>query len=530
VLEVERSSDRKRSRVVRHAGAFGIATLASRGLGMVRDMVIAALFSATATDAFFVAFTIPNVLRRLFGEGSLNAAVVPVYTEVDLRGRDDAVRFARVLLGAWLVILVGVSIAGVAAAPLLVDLYAWGFRVDPEKYALTVLLARIMFPYILCMGLVALATGVLNVHGRFFVPAFSPFLWNLAMIVCGLALAPLMGGWGLPPVLSIAAGVVLGGVLQVLWQLPALGAAGRLVMPALDFGSRDLRKVFRLMLPMTLGFGVYQINVLLSRLFASFLPEGSVSYLYYGMRVVDVPQAVFLLAIGAAVLPALSRAAAEERIDDLKRSYSDALGLSLFIAIPAAAAIVILAEPISSVLYLRGRFDVSMLQPTALAMACMAPGIVGVAGVRVTTPAFFARGDTRTPTIIGAVNLVIYVAACLALMGPFDHLGIAMAISIAPIAQCIHLVVELRRRVGPLGLRAVTRSAVRALVGTAAMLLVLYLLVPLGRWQDATQIGRNVVVLAACVGAGAAIYLFVTRLLGARELRTILSALRRRSR
>jgi putative peptidoglycan lipid II flippase len=230
------------------------------------------------------------------------------------------------------------------------------------------------------------------------------------------------------------------------------------------------------------------------------------------------------------VLPALSRAAAEERHGDLKRSYSDALGLSLFIAIPAAAAIVILAEPISSVLYLRGRFDVSMLQPTALAMACMAPGIVGVAGVRVTTPAFFARGDTRTPTIIGAVNLVIYVAACLALMGPFDHLGIAMAISIAPIAQCVHLIIELRRRVGPLGLRAVTRSAVRALVGTAAMLLVLYLLVPFGSWEDGSQIGRNVVVLAACVGAGAAIYLFVTRLLGSRELRTILSALRRRSR
>ena len=514
--------------MVRHAGAFGVATLASRALGMVRDMVIAALFAATATDAFFVAFTIPNVLRRLFGEGSLNAAVVPVYTEVDLRGRDEAVRFARVLLGAWLLILVLVSIAGVIAAPLLVDAYAWGFRVDPDKYALTVLLARIMFPYILCMGLVALATGILNVHGRFFVPAFSPFLWNLAMIVCGLALAPVMTDRGLPAVLSIAAGVVLGGVLQVLWQLPALKAAGRLVLPALDFGNRDLRKVFRLMVPMTLGFGVYQVNVLLSRLFASFLPEGSVSYLYYGMRVVDVPQAVFLLAIGAAVLPALSRAAAQERHEDLRRSYTGALSLSLYIAIPAAAAIVILAEPISSVLFLRGRFDVTMLGPTALAMACMAPGIIGVAGVRVTTPAFFARGDTRTPTLIGALNLVIYVAACLALMGPLEHLGIALAISIAPLAQFVHLLVELRRRVGPLGLGAATRSAVRALVGTAAMLLVLYLVAPFGRWEDSSQIGRNVVVLAGCVGAGMAVYLFVTRLLGSRELGTILAALRRR--
>lgn len=495
---------------------------------MVRDMVIAALFAASSTDAFFVAFTIPNVLRRLLGEGSLNAAVVPVYTGVDLRGRADAVRFARVLLGSWLVILVAVTVAGVAAAPLLVDVYAWGFRADPAKYELTVLLARIMFPYILFMGLVALSTGILNVHGRFFVPAFSPFLWNLAMIGCGLGLAPVLEARGVPPVLSIAAGVVLGGVLQVLWQLPALARVGRLVAPALDFRNADLRKVFRLMLPMTLGFGVYQINVLLSRLFASFLPEGSVSYLYYGMRVVDVPQAVFLLALGSAVLPALSRAAAEKRLEDLKRSYADALGLGLYIAIPAAAAIIVLAAPISSVLFLRGRFTLEMLEPTALAMACMAPGIVGIAGVRVTSPAFFARGDTRTPTVIGALNLVVYIAACLALMGPLGHLGIAIAISIAPLTQCAQLVAALGRKVGPLGLGRVARSAVRSLVGTGAMLLVLWLLAPLGRWEHSGEIARNAVVLGACCFAGAAAYLFVTRLLGSRELGAILGALRSR--
>lgn len=523
------SGDEKRTNMVRSAGAFGVATLASRGLGMVRDMVIAALFSAWATDAFFVAFTIPNVLRRLFGEGSLNAAVVPVYTGVDLRGRQAAVRFARVLLGSWLVILAGVTVVGVLAAPLLVHLYAWGFRVDPAKFELTVLLTRIMFPYILCMGLVAVATGVLNVHGRFFVPAFSPFMWNLAMIVCGLALAPVLEDRGVPSVLSIACGVILGGVLQVLLQLPSLRRVGRLVRPALDFRDPDLRKVFRLMIPMTLGFGVYQIDVLLSRLFASFLPEGSVSYLYYSMRVVDVPQAVFLLAIGTAVLPALSRAAAEQRDDDLKRSYADALSLSLYIAIPAAAAIVLLAEPITSVLFMRGQFGLSMLQPTALAMACMAPGIVGVAGVRVTSPAFFARGDTRTPTIVGAINLVIYIAACLVLMGPLGHVGIALAISIAPLTQFAQLLWSLRRRVGPLGLGRVTRSAVRSLVGTGAMLVVLHLLVPLGRWQDPSLIARNALVLLACVAAGAALYLLVTRVLGSREIGAILEAMRKRA-
>jgi putative peptidoglycan lipid II flippase len=278
---------------------------------MVRDMVIAAVFSAWATDAFFIAFTIPNVLRRLFGEGSLNAAVVPVYTELGVKGtEEEQARFVRALLGAWLTILILVSIVGVLAAPWIVRLYAWGFSVDIEKLDLTILLVRIMFPYILFMGLVALSMGILNVHGRFFVPAFSPFFWNLAMIVTAVSLAPMLEQRGIEPVVSIAVGVLLGGLLQVIWQLPALAKVGRVVFPSLNLRHPQLLKVFKLMLPMTLGFGLYQIDILLSRLFASFLPEGSVSYLYYGMRLIDLPQAVFLLAIGSAVMPQLSRAAA----------------------------------------------------------------------------------------------------------------------------------------------------------------------------------------------------------------------------
>jgi putative peptidoglycan lipid II flippase len=527
VQQLSASPSEKRDHVVRSAGAFGAATLASRGLGMVRDMVIAASFSAWATDAFFVAFTIPNVLRRLFGEGSLNAAVVPVYTEVGLRGDDAARRFARVMLGAWLVILVAVTAAGVAAAPWLVDLYAYGFRVDPAKHDLTVLLARVMFPYILFMGLVAVATGILNVHGRFFVPAFSPFLWNLAMIACAVGLSGPLEARGVERVVSIGVGVVLGGALQVAWQLPALARVGRLVRPVLDFRDPGLGKVMRLMIPMTFGFGLYQVDILLSRLFASFLPEGSVSYLYYGMRIVDLPQAVFLLAIGSAVLPSLSRAAAEGRFEDLKRSYADALGLAMYVALPAAAAVMVLAVPITSVLFFRGRFTPSMLVPTALTMACMAPGIVGTAGVRVTSPAFFAQGDTRTPTVVGAINLGIYVAACLVLMGPFDHLGIAAAISIAPLTQFVQLLVALRRKVGLLGLRRVAFSVLRSVTGTLAMVVALALVEPLGRWTEPAEIVRNAVVLLACVGVGAAVYLLVTRILGSPELRTILAAVRR---
>jgi putative peptidoglycan lipid II flippase len=522
--------DSAQTRVVRSAGAFGTATLASRALGMVRDMVIAAVFSAWATDAFFVAFTIPNVLRRLLGEGSLNAAVVPVYTEVGVRGSDrESVRFVRVMLGAWLLVLLLVCAAGVALAPWLVRIYAWGFADDPRKLELTVILTRVMFPYILFMGLVALSTGVLNVHGRFFVPAFSPFFWNLAMIASALLASGPLAARGVPPVMSIAAGVVLGGLLQVLWQLPALARVGRLVRPVLSPGDPELRKVARLMLPMTLGYGIYQVDVLLSRLFASFLPEGSVSYLYYGMRVVDLPQAVFLLAIGTAVLPELSRAAAEHRPEDLRRSYGRALGLSLFVALPATVGIVVLARPIVSVLFLRGRFDLAMLEQTSLALMCMAPGIVGTAGVRVTMPAFFAQADTRTPTVIGAVNLAVYVAACLALMGPLQHLGLALALSIAPLTQFGQLAVALRRRVGPLGLRSVGRAVARSSAGCAVMGGAVWLLARPGRWDDPGRIALNAVLLLGCVAAGAALYAAVTYLLGAPELEEIAAALRRRA-
>ncbi len=523
-------SDRATS-VVRSAGAFGVATLASRALGMVRDAVIAAVFSTLATDAFFVAFTIPNVLRRLLGEGSLNAAVVPVYTEVG-ESQDPlrAVRFVRSLLGVWLVILIVVSAAGIAAAPWIVRVYAWGFADDPEKLGLTVTLTRIMFPYILFMGLVALAMGVLNVHGRFFVPALSPFFWNLAMIASALGLAPVLHRWGIPPVVSIAVGVVAGGVLQLVWQLPALGKARRLVWPSFDLKNPDLRKVFRLMVPMTFGFGLYQIDILFSKLFASFLPEGSVSFLYYGMRVVDLPQAVFLLAIGTAVLPALSRAAARDRPDEMKSAYGDALSLSLYVALPAAVGIMVLAEPVCSVLFLRGRFDASMLEGTSLALVCMAPGIVGTAGVRVTTPAFFSRSDTRTPTIVGATNLAIYLACCAALMGPLEHLGLAVALSVAPITQFAQLAYALRRKVGKLGLRQVAASFLRSMAGCAVMAAAAWGIARLGKWQDGGRFLTNSAVLLVAVVVGAILYAGVTRLLGSSEVAIIAGALRRRVR
>jgi putative peptidoglycan lipid II flippase len=526
----EKSSGGGRAQMVRSAGAFGAATLASRGLGMVRDMVIAAAFGTWATDAFFIAFTIPNVLRRLLGEGTLNAAVVPVYTEVGVKGTEaERVRFVRVLLGAWLSILVLVSVVGVIAAPWLVKLYAWGFAADADKLALTVVLARIMFPYILFMGLVALSTGVLNVHGRFFVPAFSPFFWNLSMIVTALALAPSLAARGIEPVISIACGVLLGGLLQVIWQLPSLAKVGRLVWPAMQLRHAALGKVFKLMVPMTLGFGLYQIDVLLSRLFASFLPEGSVSYLYYGMRMVDLPQAVFLLAIGSAVLPALSRAAAEGRIEDLKRSYGHALSMSLYVALPATVGLLVLARPVISVLFMRGEFDAGMLENTSLALMCMAPGIIGTAGVRVTTPAFFARNDTRTPTVIGAINLVLYIGACLVLMGPFGHLGLAAALSLAPLTQFAQLLVSLRRDVGPLGLRAVAGSAARSVAGAAIMGVAVWCGTTLGHWEDPSRFLLNAGVLTGCVAVGSLVYVAVTRLLGSTEPATIMRSLSKRA-
>jgi putative peptidoglycan lipid II flippase len=517
--------------ITRRAGVVATGTLASRILGAGRDAVIAASFGVWATDAFFVAFTIPNALRVLLAEGATSAAFVPVFSEVRAReGADRARRFMAGMIGAMGLLLLAVATVGFVAAPALVTLYAGGYLAEPERFGLTVGLTRAVFPYILLMGLAALATGALNASKRFAVPAFAPSMLNVAMIAAPFLFIPAAVALGLHPVGALAVGALVGGALQLLVQLPALARVSLLTRPRLDLGDPYVRKAFRLLVPLIAGLGVYQLNIMLSRLFASFLPPGSQSYLYYAQRLVEIPQGMFALAIATATLPTLSDLRNRGADADVRRVFRYGLRLSLFVAVPASVALLILAEPTVTVLFGRGEFVEAHVAETARSLRWMAVGVWAVASVRTVVPAFHAQNDTRTPVIASAVNLVVFVALSLVLMGPMGHAGIAAAISAAAALQLYTLLARLRRTSGPLGLTEVAQSLVRVLGASGCMGAVLWGLSGLGRWELGGNDPRNAAVLVACLVVGVVTYLLAARLFGSPELRDLHGAVRRRTR
>jgi putative peptidoglycan lipid II flippase len=517
------------SSLVRGAGIVGGATIVSRVTGLVRDMVIAAYFSRMATDVFFTAFTIPNVLRRLLGEGSLTSVFIPVYTEVQVKQGDDAAKkFVSSFLGIGLAVLVSVTTLGILLSPWIVMAYAWGFRSDPEKFSLCVSLTRFMWPYLVFVGLCAIAMGVLNAHRRFFWPAFSQTLFNLSMIGATILAAGWLETKGVHPIWSLAIGVLVGGALQFASQILPMKRLDRLPRPRLA-KHPEVTKVARLLGPSVIGLGIYQADILLSRLFASLLPEGSVTYLYYCMRLVELPQAVFVMAIAAAALPDLSLASAKGEVGEMKRTYVRSLTMSSFVAVPSVVGLWVLAVPIVAVLFQRGAFTWEMTGHTADALIWIALGIPGVAGVRNTSPVFYALQDTRTPVKMSALSLVLYIGLCLALMGRFQHVGIAAAISAAPTAQFLAQVVFLRRKIGALGLRDAVDQFVRHVAAGWIMAAACLAAASPGRWEDGATL-RNALVLGAALVAGGAAYFLGAWVFGVRDARALLDGLRRKLR
>ena len=517
--------------IVRRAGVLATGTLLSRILGAVRDAIVAAVFALAATDAFWLAFTIPNALRVLLGEGAVSAAFVPVFTEVREReGMDRAKEFFRNLVGAMAVVLFLVTLIGVLGAPWIVKAYAWGFQRDDALFETTVSLTRMLFPYIFLMGISALVMGALYASKRFAAPAFAPALLNISFIAAALLLAPMLRDLGWPAIFSLAFGALVGGGLQILAQLPSLRKEGLFVRPKIGFDDVYVRKCVRLMVPLLAGLGVYQVNVLLSRLFASFLPTGSVSYLYYGQRLAEIPQGMFALAIASAALPSLSQAVAHGDEDEAKRLFRHAFRLSLFVAIPATVALVVLAEPAVTVFFGRGRYDAAAIHETTRSLVWQAAGIWAVASVRTIVPMFHAHNDTRTPVIASALNLVAFMSLSLVLMGPMQHAGLAAATTAAAITQLVALLWLLRRRSGKLGMSEVSASVLRALVASAVMGVVVWACASVGRWEMGGNDPRNLTIFAATAVAGLLTYVAVAAALGSPELRDLRAAIRRRVR
>ncbi|NVL93011.1 MAG: murein biosynthesis integral membrane protein MurJ, partial [Desulfobacterales bacterium] len=342
----------EKEHVTRAAGIVGFFTFLSRILGLARDILIANFFGSGMTaDAFFVAFRIPNLLRRLFAEGSFSVAFIPVFTEyLQTRSKEEGFLLARAVSTFLVLILTGITILGIVFSPLIVRIIAPGFGGMGEKYALTVLLTRIMFPYIFLVSLVALFMGILNSLKHFAAPAAAPVFLNLSMIAALVFLAPSMR----TPTVGLAIGVVVGGVIQVALQIPFLMEKGLSFVPKWNPNHPALKRIGVLMLPTLFGSAIYQVNQLVGTLLASLLREGSVSYLYYADRLVQFPLGVFAIAISTAVLPSLSREAAQRDLDGLKETLSHALRLTMFITIPAMIGLIVLREPIIRLLFQRG--------------------------------------------------------------------------------------------------------------------------------------------------------------------------------
>ena len=419
-------------------------TLLSRILGFVRDFVIARTFGAgMVTDAFFVAFRLPNLLRRLFAEGAFSQAFVPILAEYrNRRGESETKSLVDRVASVLFLALVVVSALGMAAAPVLIALTAPGFSADADKFQLTVELTRITFPYILFMSLVALAAGILNTWSRFALPAFTPVLLNLSFIGMALFAAP----WFDPPVLALAWAVLLGGALQLGIQLPALAKIG--MLPRFDPVWRDegVRRVLKLMAPAVLGVSVAQISLLINTVFASFLESGSVSWLYYADRLMEFPAGLLGAALGTILLPSLAKTHSNGQTDDFSALLDWGLRLTLMLTLPASLALAMLALPLLTTLFQYGAFAASDVLRTREALVAYSIGLSGLILVKVLAPGFYARQDIRTPVKIALVTLALTQLMNFAFIGWLKHAGLALSIGLASCFNAGMLWRGLRRR------------------------------------------------------------------------------------
>jgi putative peptidoglycan lipid II flippase len=420
-------------------------TLLSRVLGLVRDVVLARLLGASAgTDAFFVAFRIPNFLRRLFAEGAFNQAFVPVLSEYRSRGSLAASKILidRVAgtLGGTLAL---VTLLGVAGAPVLIWIFAPGFGDDPHKRALAVEMLRLTFPYLFFIALTAFSGAILNTWNRFAVPAFTPVLLNLSLIGAALLLAPRFAEGRMA--VALAWGVLIAGIVQLMFQLPFLARLNLMPVPRMAWRDEGVRRILRLMGPALFGVSVSQINLLLDTVLASLLETGSVTWLYYSDRLTELPLGVFAIAIGTVILPSLSTKHAGASRDAFSRTLDWGLRLVLLIGVPSALALAVIAEPLLATLFHHGEFSANDVLRSAQSLRAYSAGLVAFMLIKILAPGFYARQDTRTPVKIGVIAMVANMVLNLILVWPLAHAGLALATSLSAWLNAGLLYLGLRR-------------------------------------------------------------------------------------
>jgi len=516
--------DDRKTRLIRATAAAAAPTMVSRGLGYVRDLLQAYyLGTGNSADAFTIAFAIPNLFRRLTGEGAMTPAFVPAFTGLKRAGDRRALWvFGNALFWDLAVIMAATTVLGVLFAPGLVRVIAYGFGDVAGKWGLTVLMTRIMLPYLFFITLAALASGILNAFGRFFVPASTPILFNIAVIV---AVTGWAGGAG-EPALVFAAGVVAGGLLQLAFQVPFLWQEGMRFTFGLSFRDPTVRRVGRLMLPGIFGASVTQINFALSRMIASGLEPGSASALYYASRVEELTLGLFAIALATALLPAFSEQVASRDMARLKSTLGFSLKLAAFVSFPAAAGLMALNAPIMRTLFERGRFDAGSTAVSASCLLLFALGLPFVSGIKVVAPAFFSLEDTRTPVVIGIGVMGANIGVSLLLMGPLKVGGLALALSLSQAVNFALLVAWLERRIGGIGKTGWARSAVKSAAAAALMGAAVRLAWPL-LGVDGSAFAVRAAALAGAILGGMALYAAIIRLVSPGDLKSMAALLRK---
>lgn len=534
-----------KARVARSAGIVSLAVMASRILGLVREMLFAFFFGASksyAIDAYFIAFRIPNLLRDLFAEGALSGAFVTVFSDyLVTKNEKEAFRLSNLLATALIVILGALVILGIVFAPAVVSTIATGYRDDPEKFALTVRLTRIMMPFILLVALAAQAMGVLNARDRFAIPALASSFFNIGSIVGGVVFAillvdprfshPMRAILEHPTdaIIGMAYGVLIGGFFQFAVQWPSLYREGFRYRPMLSFSDPGIRRIFRLMGPAVIGAAAVQVNVLVNSNFASRIPgNGPVSWLSYAFRLMQFPIGVFGVAIATATLPNISKSAALKNMHDFKHTLAASVRLAFLFTIPSAVGLWVLSRPIISLIYQRGDFGALDTDRTAAALTCYAIGLAGYAAVKILAPAFYALNDARTPMLVSLLSIVTNFVMNFFLVEHLQERGLALSTSTVALLNFALLYGIMRKRIGSIEGRATAIATGKIIVAAAVMGFVCWAASQSLSSHLGAAFWAKIVIVGVSMGLGGAVFYAMAHWLRVEEIRTAVTAIVRK--
>lgn len=510
--------------LLRSTGIISFATATSRVLGFFRDVLIAKYFgTGVPAQAFVVAFRLPNMLRDMIAEGATDAAVVPILSEYqETRTKQEYWEAARVILNLMVVVLLFLATMGIIFAPLFVRVMAPGFVADPEKFNLTVSLTRMLFPYLVLVGMVAYCKGVLNSFHFFVTPAFSPVVLNITMITVLFVLCPVIG------VKGMVVGVLLGGIFEVLLQVPAMGAKGFRFSWPFKIIHPVATRIGKLLLPRALGSGVYQLGVMIDTIFASLawiVGEGGVAALYFSNRLIQLPFAIFGVALATASLPKMSREAASGDTQRFKDTISFGLRVVFTVMIPAAIGLMVLCRPMVRVLFQRGEFSAYSAGITTSALFFATFGLFAYSGSKILVSAFYAMGDTKTPVKTAAVGLAVNLILNLILMWPMKIGGLALATSIAAITNFALLYTKMDQRAGDIGTKLIVRSLGSICSAGAIMGVFLWAASAAFLKPDGASTLIHVARLLSVIAVGGIVYFVAAYFFGAEVVRKMAGAI-----